>query len=636
MELSELTAYAEANYQIQEQHKWPDFPGFSVLCHPHTGKWVALLMRQWDMESGIELQRCDLKCGKQSLMEVRKPYLSAPVRMKGPKWISVSFGPDTEPDVIFRLFDRAVTSGEQRGYTMVLSSTPHPAGDFWQDTALPVPAGQRAQAEPETPDRIRQMRRLYEYGRESMEMKAKNFLRQGRFMQDYEDDAPWAGDFSVYFPTYHDLTVRQLRGYFSWRTRVRHGEYPPVAASAAYLYLYELLNGIGSTSPEDVLRKLGAFETGFLDAGWGDARMRQNLRRWMLEYAVIQDLPRELAQQSADPELLAYDAALSALRNPEGHSDVEVSDALCRFGGKRMAQSPVLNVEPERGKHLFCEIWRAGVRDGSRAEQNLFSRCFGQPAVRRWYPLANAVYCWQTRPKDRLYSFDACRSYRCRNGFWEMVAYEPQTFDRGLFQGFLREADRLLRQYLCVGRSLPEKPSDTWAAPLIRPVIEADRRAAAEAARPKITIDFSGLDRIRQDALTTQNSLLTAEEAGVAEPAAVAKGSSEEAPQPHVPAALPHSPESPAPALPVLPEEYLPELPLDPLQLQILRCLLRGDSPEPLIRQNRLMPSIVADTINEALFDEIGDTVLSCEDDRLSLVEDYCDDLAQILGGNNL
>ena len=48
------------------------------------------------------------------------------------------------------------------------------------------------------------------------------------------------------------------------------------------------------------------------------------------------------------------------------------------------------------------------------------------------------------------------------------------------------------------------------------------------------------------------------------------------------------------------------------------------------------MPSIVADTINEALFDEIGDTVLSCEDDRLSLVEDYCDDLAQILGGNNL
>ena len=47
------------------------------------------------------------------------------------------------------------------------------------------------------------------------------------------------------------------------------------------------------------------------------------------------------------------------------------------------------------------------------------------------------------------------------------------------------------------------------------------------------------------------------------------------------------------------------------------------------------MPSILADTINEALFDEIGDTVLLCENDDLSLVEDYRDELTQLLGGNN-
>ena len=44
------------------------------------------------------------------------------------------------------------------------------------------------------------------------------------------------------------------------------------------------------------------------------------------------------------------------------------------------------------------------------------------------------------------------------------------------------------------------------------------------------------------------------------------------------------------------------------------------------------MPAIVADSINEALFDEIGDTVLTCEDDVLSLVEDYMEDLEKILG----
>ena len=112
MELSELTAYAEEKYRIREEHKWADFPGFSVLNHPQTGKWVALLMRQWDMETGTELERCDLKCGIRTLAECRAPYLAPPIRMKGPKWISVAFADDTDPELVFRLFDRAMVSGD--------------------------------------------------------------------------------------------------------------------------------------------------------------------------------------------------------------------------------------------------------------------------------------------------------------------------------------------------------------------------------------------------------------------------------------------------------------------------------------------------------------------------------------------
>ena len=33
------------------------------------------------------------------------------------------------------------------------------------------------------------------------------------------------------------------------------------------------------------------------------------------------------------------------------------------------------------------------------------------------------------------------------------------------------------------------------------------------------------------------------------------------------------------------------------------------------------------------MFDEIGDTILVCEDDQLSIVEDYREDLARLLGG---
>ena len=48
---------------------------------------------------------------------------------------------------------------------------------------------------------------------------------------------------------------------------------------------------------------------------------------------------------------------------------------------------------------------------------------------------------------------------------------------------------------------------------MIKAAAEADRKAVIEASRPKITIDLSGLDQIRKDALSTQNSLLTEEEA---------------------------------------------------------------------------------------------------------------------------
>ena len=162
MELDDLTAYAEEKYHLAEQHKWADFPGFSVLADPITGKWIALLMRQWDQETGTELQRCDLKCGQQSMLETKADYLSPPFRMKGRKWLGVCFDERTEPELVFRLFDRALHSGEQRGYTLILEDRPGDCMDAWAESPLPA-AGALFTDEsvPEIPPRILEMMRLY-------------------------------------------------------------------------------------------------------------------------------------------------------------------------------------------------------------------------------------------------------------------------------------------------------------------------------------------------------------------------------------------------------------------------------------------------------------------------------------------
>ena len=116
MELSELAAYAKEKYHMSEEHKWASFPGFSVLADPDTGKWAALLMRQWDYETGSELQRCDIKCGRECLAEWKVPYLTKAFRMKGEKWVGVIFDGSTDQEVVFELFDRAVRAGQPPRY----------------------------------------------------------------------------------------------------------------------------------------------------------------------------------------------------------------------------------------------------------------------------------------------------------------------------------------------------------------------------------------------------------------------------------------------------------------------------------------------------------------------------------------
>ena len=113
MDLAGLTAYAREKYHISEQHKWADFPGFSVLADPATGKWAALLMRQWDSEAGEQIERCDIKCGRSCLEEYRVPWLSGPFRMHGQKWVGIRFDEGTDPEIVCGLLDRAL--GNQDG-----------------------------------------------------------------------------------------------------------------------------------------------------------------------------------------------------------------------------------------------------------------------------------------------------------------------------------------------------------------------------------------------------------------------------------------------------------------------------------------------------------------------------------------
>ena len=656
MNLSELAAYAEEKYHMKEEHKWDAFPGFSVLADPDTGKWVALLMRQWDYETGTELVRCDIKCGRQSIAECGVPYVTNAFRMKGNKWVGVIFDDRTEAEVVFRLFDRAVRAGEGHGYKVVLEEAGRQDGHaetdrVYKDTLLPLEAlrgnydkrrleeRQAKASAPLVPPRIFDMMKLYEYGSSSFEHKCRNFVRQGKFMEDYEDNYVWNGELRRYFTTYHDLNLNQLRGFFTWRARVRRGEFKRITTSLAYMYIYELLNGIGAADAGDSLRKMREFEAGYLDSGIGDESMRDNLHRWMMDLAILSGSPAEEVLPYIAPAAIERDRQLMVLKKPGEHSDEEIFGALMALTGGKTEKSPVLQRERERGIHLFAQVWRYMTDHYSDEGWDIFMACFGKPAAYPWHPLANAVY-WERGPrKDMEYVLTECRRYVCRHGEWFEMRYDNLYFDRYRIHEILREADRLLRRYLKTGHYLKKKQGNEWIEPFITAVIEADRKAVLEAEKPKIHIDLTNLDRIRRDAQITRDSLLTEEEIGG--PAVQLSTENVQTPVPNEPEPVtievPHteilSPDAGHTEILSLDAAHAEILSLDAVHAGILLALMRGEPVADLIRSGHLMPSVVADTINEAVFDEIGDNVLMCDGEEITLVEDYREELEQIIEG---
>ena len=675
MNLSELTAYAEEKYHIREEQKWDDFRSFSVLTDPETRKWVALLMRQWDYETGNELCRCDIKCGRQILSGIKEPYVTNAFRMRGEKWVGVIFDDRTEPEVVFKLFDEAIRIGRAGSFTVVLEESKQEkssgaGGKVFRDTLLPLEAmrgnydknrfrdkqqeSRKKPAPAETvrrineprsiPTRILEMMQLYEYRSSSFENKCRNFVRQGKFMEDYEDDAPWNSEVKRYFATYHDLNLNQLRGYFAWRTRVRRGEFHPITTSLAYMYIYELLNLIGANTPEEAIRKMKEFERGFLDSGIGDRSMRENLRRWIMEFAVLSGSSSEDVKSLIAPELIERDRQLMVLRKPLEHSDEEIFGALNALTGGKTEKSSAIMKEPERAIHLFAEVWRYMADHYDDLGWDIFDACFGKMRQFPWHPLANAVYLDQGKRENSEYKVTECRKFVYKNGEWSEQRYDELFFDKYRVHAIVHEADRQIRKYLKTGHYLREKKGEEWNTPYVEAVIEADRAAAKEAAKPKITIDLSGLDKIRRDAQITRDSLLTEDEKREQAPdqaleqaiGQVMKHAPEltENPVSHheeqlivqaeLPEAAEHSREEEKTAVIEIPS-------LDETHAQILVSVMRGEPVAGLIREKALMPSVVADAINEALFDEIGDNVLTCEGDEITLVEDYREDLESIL-----
>ena len=529
------------------------------------------------------------------------------------------------------------------------------------------------------PDQYRKMREISRWqedpkgGAGRWLSEAELFYRQGLLMADFEDDCPYNGTFKSYFPTYNAMSDRQLRGYFTWRTQVRRGTVEETSTSFAFLYLYELICGIGVDDPLDGFNKIKAFWDAYRAFEPGIDRFA---RVWLQDYAVFHRLDPKLLR---DSKTVMFDNALIELRRAA--RDLAPAPTPPDLApARRKTSEPTLPLPPDEAgeerlmtainalstynlnnsrldrshhrdlRHVACAVYvRMARYYDTHRKTGIVASLFGEETAMPYTMFASAVFFAPERHEDCEYRLDPIHIYRCQNGFWECMRIHGSRQKSSKLGEMMRACDQRLRLALDPTHPLKEEKVPKYLAKIIDDEIVAWLSWDAAHQPVKIDIDLSQLGHIRSAAAQTREALLIDEEREddvpmEAEATLVEQPNTESAPSmtagPGEMATRQDEPDEPtvsteefgvvAPLLvsvpaPVTPASAEAANKLAPAADAFLRALLERNTAQATlaVAQSGQSEDMLVDSINEALFDLVGDTVIEFGAAGPQIIEDY-------------
>lgn len=529
------------------------------------------------------------------------------------------------------------------------------------------------------PDQYRKMREISRWqddpkgGAGRWLSEAELFYRQGLLMADFEDDCPYNGTFKSYFPTYNAMSDRQLRGYFTWRAQVRRGNIEETSTSFAFLYLYELICGIGVDDPLDGFDKIKAFWDAYRAFEPGIDRFA---RVWLQDYAVFHGLDPKLLH---DSKTVAFDNALIELRRAV-RDLVPASAPSARAPKRRKTSEPTLPLPPDETceerlmaainalstynlnnsrldrshhrdlRHVACAVYvRMARYYDTHRKTGIVASLFGEETAMPYTMFASAVFFAPERHEDCEYRLDPIHIYRCQNGFWECMRIHGSRQKSSKLGEMMRACDQRLRLALDPAHPLKEEKVPKYLAKIIDDEIVAWLSWDAAHQPVKIDIDLSQLGHIRSAAAQTREALLIDEEreddaledaeaAGPGKPEArpmteaivepvAAPMEQDEADEPTIPTeqfgvVAPLLAPAPTPAT-AMPADITSAL--APAAEDYLRALLEQNAAQAAsaVEKSGQSEDMLVDSINETLFDLVGDTVIEFGAAGPQIIEDY-------------
>lgn len=626
MNTDELLSYAIRHFGKNSISEVNDNPNLVAFSSPITKNWFALLNLDPKNKS------LNINCGDFAATIKDLPGFSTSYLIKEAKWVEVSLGLSNQkikkaleyafkislmsnkrpnPEKLIYIPDTIQNDEESVYHEQKLNfknwkrssnilrkeekSTEEKINLNFEDTQL-------------VPKEIKKMIEYYQYSLPGSVRREQNFYLQGKLMALYEDHYEGKQTFLRYYPTYHDLTVGQARTYFTWRTKIRQNIYEKISDSYAYIYLYELLNGIGIKDPEEGLDKLITFNKNY--AQKFSPEIGAYLERWIRDYIIFYNINK--ANDTFFVKEKDNDKKYERLLSPDQFSRHEVAGSLMKLSNYKISNCPLYKKNIEKFEHLLVLIWYK-ILDLRNDGFDFFTSYIAYKNQMTIQLFSAAVFNRQLEPKTTSYEIDQIRKYFYdkEKNTWYCESYWGLTGQKSIMGNFLHEVDREIRLCFNLGRNLKPRKIEKHYLRAIRDGIKEYQIEEQKSKQPKIEFNLAQLSTIRADAAGIRDSLLTEEEL---------QAEQEENKQIEEAGV----------------DDEQENYGLSSEETTTITLLLKGKDLKKYLKGQHLMVAVIIDNINEKLFDEFGDNVIEFINDIPTVVEDYQEDLEDMfLKGTN-
>jgi hypothetical protein len=411
---------------------------------------------------------------------------------------------------------------------------------------------------------------------------------------------------------YSFMSDAQTRWYFYWRSELRKGNLLPVDVPYLYLWLYEVINGIGAANPGDIYPQMRQVWIHYHETY---PQMNDTWIDWIADYAAMHHLTPSALNWYGEvveigffhPDVYVSLAAWLSLKRPTEQLPIELLYELAVY---EPTASPFYRENSE--KYKLDEAFLKSVaaienylqQNGNAGLLADFLRQYPADLTRK--PFLNALYSAQHKPILIAHLWPEEHSSKSQYAVNELLT------------AVIKYTENIMRvRAKARGKLHVDELPDGWTA-IIDKTHTLNRRAE---------IDMDKVAQLTRESHAVRAMLIVEDEA-------------------ESPTSVPESiqPVPPPPTIPVVPKtaDYaaLPEnwarfaQQLNASQWQLLVQIEQGASStalSTLASSTHIMLSVLIETVNETALDHIGDLVIDANQNPPNLIEDTADGLRQLL-----